>query len=566
LAPPLDVRASPATDARPPVSERVAEKPGDRRMPHADRARRRLFSPLTRRILMVNVLALAILVAGVLYLGRYQDNLIQNELQSLRVQAEIFAAALGQEAYGTQPDGKTALRRDMAGPILGRLALPTGGRARLFASNGSLIADSRIQLGPGGAVEIQDLPPPSDDDSVTRFTIRVYEALVEWLPSRQNLPLYREQAKQRAANYDEVVRAIAGEAAQRVRGDGHGGLVLSVAVPVQRFKQVLGALMLSETGEDIDDAVRDVRLEIMRVFLIALGITVLLSLYLAGTIVRPLRRLAQAADRVRRARGRDHEIPDFRGRNDEIGALAADLRDMTEALRQRLDAIERFAADVAHEIKNPLTSLKSAVETAVRVREPEQQRKLMAIILEDVDRLNRLITDISDASRLDSELSRVEPERLDLGGLLAALAEMHRTAGADEQPEIVFEELAGGPFVVMANEGRLVQVFQNLLSNAFSFSPPGSVVTLRIRRDGRWIEATVEDQGPGIPEASLERIFERFYSERPEGEPFGTHSGLGLSISRQIVEAHNGTITADNRRDGQGRVIGARFTVRLPGI
>jgi len=535
-------------------------------MPHADRARRRLFSPLTRRILMVNVLALAILVAGVLYLGRYQDNLIQNELQSLRVQAEIFAAALGQEAYGTQPDGKTALRRDMAGPILGRLALPTGGRARLFASNGSLIADSRIQLGPGGAVEIQDLPPPSDDDSVTRFTIRVYEALVEWLPSRQNLPLYREQAKQRAANYDEVVRAIAGEAAQRVRGDGHGGLVLSVAVPVQRFKQVLGALMLSETGEDIDDAVRDVRLEIMRVFLIALGITVLLSLYLAGTIVRPLRRLAQAADRVRRARGRDHEIPDFRGRNDEIGALAADLRDMTEALRQRLDAIERFAADVAHEIKNPLTSLKSAVETAVRVREPEQQRKLMAIILEDVDRLNRLITDISDASRLDSELSRVEPERLDLGGLLAALAEMHRTAGADEQPEIVFEELAGGPFVVMANEGRLVQVFQNLLSNAFSFSPPGSVVTLRIRRDGRWIEATVEDQGPGIPEASLERIFERFYSERPEGEPFGTHSGLGLSISRQIVEAHNGTITADNRRDSQGRVIGARFTVRLPGI
>ena len=566
MAPPLDVRASPATDERPPVSERMAEKPGDRRLPHADRTRRRLFSPLTRRILMVNVLALGILVAGVLYLGRYQDNLIQNELQSLRVQAEIFAAALGQEAYGTQPDGKTALRQDMAGPILGRLALPTGGRARLFANNGSLIADSRIQLGPGGAVEIQDLPPPSDDDAVTRFTIRVYEALVEWLPSRQNLPLYREQAKQRAANYDEVVRAIAGEAAQRVRGDGHGGLVLSVAVPVQRFKQVLGALMLSETGDDIDDAVRDVRLEIMRVFLIALGITVLLSLYLAGTIVRPLRRLAQAADRVRRARGRDHEIPDFRGRNDEIGALAADLRDMTEALRQRLDAIERFAADVAHEIKNPLTSLKSAVETAARVREPEQQRKLMAIILEDVDRLNRLITDISDASRLDSELSRIEPERLDLGRLLAALAEMHRTAGADRQPEIVFEELAGGPFVVMANEGRLVQVFQNLLSNAFSFSPLGSVVTLRIGRAGKWIEATVEDQGPGIPEASLERIFERFYSERPEGEPFGTHSGLGLSISRQIVEAHNGTIAAENRRDGQGRVIGARFTVRLPGL
>jgi two-component system sensor histidine kinase ChvG len=387
---------------------------------------------------------------------------------------------------------------------------------------------------------------------------------MEWLPSRKDLPIYRERAKQRAANYDEVVHAIAGEPAERVRGDGHGGLVLSVAVPVQRFKQVLGALMLSESGDYIDDAVRDVRIEILRVFLISLGITVLLSLYLGGTIVRPLRRLAQAADRVRRARGRDHEIPDFRGRNDEIGALAGDLRDMTEALRQRLDAIERFAADVAHEIKNPLTSLKSAVETAARVREPEQQRKLMAIILEDVDRLNRLITDISDASRLDSELSRVEPERLDLGRLLDALADMRRATGGERQPRIVFEEQPGGPYVVMAIEGRLVQVFQNLLSNAFSFSPPGGVVTLRIGRDGRWVEAVVEDQGPGIPPSSLEKIFERFYSERPEGEPFGTHSGLGLSISRQIVEAHNGTIEAENRCDGQDRVIGARFTVHLP--
>jgi two-component system sensor histidine kinase ChvG len=188
----------------------------------------------------------------------------------------------------------------------------------------------------------------------------------------------------------------------------------------------------------------------------------------------------------------------------------------------------------------------------------------MAIILEDVDRLNRLITDISDASRLDSELSRVEPERLDLGRLLDALADMRRATGGERQPRIVFEEQPGGPYVVMAIEGRLVQVFQNLLSNAFSFSPPGGVVTLRIGRDGRSVEAVVEDQGPGIPPSSLEKIFERFYSERPEGEPFGTHSGLGLSISRQIVEAHNGTIEAENRCDGQDRVIGARFTVHLP--
>ena len=278
--------------------------------------------------------------------------------------------------------------------------------------------------------------------------------------------------------------------------------------------------------------------------------TVLLSLYLAGSIVRPLRRLADAADLVRRSPGRERSIPNFGNRQDEIGALARDLNAMTEALWQRLDAIESFAADVAHEIKNPLTSLRSAVGTVARLDDPHQQQELMGIILDDVQRLDRLISDISDTSRLDAELSRVTQEPLDLDLLLAALEEVHKTAGGAEKPgldlEITPDHLGGAEdatsnntnasFRIFGVESRLVQVLQNLLANAFSFSPPGGRVLVRIERrrerDHDRVIASVEDEGPGIPPNNTARIFERFYSERPEGEQFGTHSGLGLSISR----------------------------------
>jgi two-component system sensor histidine kinase ChvG len=333
---------------------------------------------------------------------------------------------------------------------------------------------------------------------------------------------------------------------------------------VQRFKQVIGAIFLTTRGGAIDDAVRAVRFDILKVFGVALAVTVLLSLYLARSIVRPLHRLAEAADRVRRAPGRERSIPDFHDRQDEIGALARDLKAMTEALGVRLDAIESFAADVAHEIKNPLTSLRSAVETAARLTDPEQQKKLMGIVLDDVQRLDRLITDISDASRLDSELSRAELGELALDRLLAALVEVHRTARGGADCNLTFEIGTAGPFQVLGVESRLVQVFRNLLTNAFSFSPPGGTVAVCIRRDDDWVMVTVEDEGPGIPDSSLVRIFERFYSERPENEQFGTHSGLGLSISRQIVEAHGGHIRAENRRDASGKAPGARFVVSLP--
>jgi two-component system sensor histidine kinase ChvG len=530
------------------------------------RTERGRFSPLTRRILVVNITALAFLVAGLLFLGRYEGNLIEGELAALRTEAEIFAGALGEGAYGTRANGSIEIRPEVAGPMLRRLVSPTRTRARLFGEDGDLIADSRRLLGPSGAmVQIIELPPPENDGAVSNMVDPIYEKILGLFPGRRHLPRYTESPDLRAADYEEAKAALSGEVSTRLRIEESGPLVLSAAAPVQRFKQVIGVILLTKGGSQIDDAVRSVRFDILKMFAAALAITVLLSIYLAGTIVRPLRRLAEAADRVRTAPGRDRTaIPRFESRNDEIGDLANDLRAMTEALWQRLDAIESFAADVAHEIKNPLTSLRSAVETAARIDDPDQQKRLMEIILDDVQRLDRLISDISDASRLDAELSRDELERIDLPRLLAALAEIHRTTDADGTGKVEFSTATDQPVLVLGNEGRLVQVFQNLLGNALSFSPPDGCVAVRIRADAGLVVVTVDDDGPGIPESSLTRIFDRFYSERPEGEQFGTHSGLGLSISRQIVEAHDGMIRAENRRDESGRVSGARFVVCLP--
>jgi len=340
--------------------------------------------------------------------------------------------------------------------------------------------------------------------------------------------------------------------------------MFSVAIPIQRYKQVLGVVMLSTGSSEIEEELRTVRLELLRIFGVALLVTVLLSFYLAGTIARPIRRLAAAAERARGRRARV-EIPDFTRRGDEIGDLSGSLREMTDELWQRMNAIESFAADVAHEIKNPLSSLRSAVETATRIEDPANQRRLMAIILNDVQRLDRLITDISDASRLDAELGRVEPEPINIAAMLRALADVHEAARTDNSPRLV---LAIGktdrPLIVPGIETRLSQVFRNVIGNAVSFSPPGGEIRLTARQDGRAAIVTVEDEGPGIPDEKFTAIFDRFYTERPLGEQFGTHSGLGLSISKQIVEAHRGMIWAENHKDANGGTIGARFCVRLP--
>ena len=526
--------------------------------------RRRRRSSLTRRILTLNLLALAIPVAGLLYLDQYRNSLVQQQLDLMATEAELFSGALAASGVVTGPAGDERLLPETTRSTVRRLVDVSKTRARLFDQDGTLIADSSRLIGPGGQVEIEMLPPPENDTLLVSLITRLYDSVVSLIPRGKPLPLYQERAQQRAADYPEALQALDGEPASALRVDHSGDLMLSVAVPVQRYRQVLGTLMLSVGGDSIDVAVRDVRLNILKVFGVAFAITVLLSLYLAGTIARPLHRLAEAADRVRRGQGRQTEIPDFTRRGDEIGDLSGALREMTEALWTRMDAIEHFAADVAHEIKNPLSSLRSAVETVARIEDPERQRRLMAIILDDVQRLDRLITDISDASRVDAEMSRMEKEPVDIARMLRTLAEIHEQTAMPDGPRLVVDAPGGRALMVAANESRLVQVLRNLLANAMSFSPPRGSITLFARREGRRIRLSVADQGPGIPPDKLDAIFDRFYTERPAGEKFGTHSGLGLSISRQIVEAHGGRLFAENLTDPDGSIRGARFTLLLP--
>jgi two-component system sensor histidine kinase ChvG len=336
---------------------------------------------------------------------------------------------------------------------------------------------------------------------------------------------------------------------------------------VQRFRAVRGVLMLSTQGADIDDMVQAERFAIFKVFLIAAGVMLLLSLFLAGTIAGPVRRLADAAERVRRRIRSRVEIPDFTARRDEIGHLSGAIRDMTDALYTRIEAIESFAADVSHELRNPLTSLRSAVETLPLVKTDANRKRLMDVIQHDIRRLDRLISDISDASRLDAELQRQEASAVDLRQLLDALV---RAANEVRSDVNVTLSLEGGPgFVVPGHDSRLGQVISNLIDNARSFSAAGGSVRVTCRKLKHAVDITVDDDGPGIRPDALQKIFERFYTDRPEDQGFGQNSGLGLSISKQIVEAHGGRIWAENRSTPvaageEPKVLGARFHVMLP--
>jgi two-component system sensor histidine kinase ChvG len=561
---PVAPDAETAPELEPEAAPRAIAAPAEREpVPRRRRFRLPRVSPLTRRIVVVNVLPLALLAIGFLYLGKFEASLIGQQIEALRTQGEIFAAALGEGAVLDSPDDGEVLLPDLARNMMRRLVAPTSTPARLFDRDGKQVADSRVLAGPGDTVEIAELPPPDNSSWLTRLSDRIYDWIVEQLPHRRSYPTYREGRS--ADDYPEVLRALHGEGGSAVRRDpADNGLVISVAVPVQRYKEVLGAVMLSTANGEIEAQLRTVRLELLRIFGVAVLVTVGLSLYLAGTIGRPIRRLAEAAERAR-GRGARIEIPDLTQRGDEIGDLSRSLREMTNALWLRMSAIESFASDVAHEIKNPLSSLRSAVETAVRVDDPVKQRRLLEIILDDVERLSRLITDISDASRLDAELSRDVMSPTDIAAMLRTLVDIHETTRTDGTARVVLSlPERRRELVVLGIESRLSQIFLNVIANAVSFSPPEGEIRVQAREAGRAVLVRVDDDGPGIPAEKLTAIFDRFYTERPASEKFGTHSGLGLSISKQIVEAHRGRIWAENRHDATGAVCGARFFIRLP--
>jgi two-component system sensor histidine kinase ChvG len=546
------------------------------------------FSSLTRRIVSLNLAGLVALVASILYLSQFRAGLIDARAQSLLVQAEIIAGAIAAsatvetntitidpdrlldlkpgESYGA-PDESAGLdfpiNPERVAPVLRRLISPTKTRARIYGGDGGMILDSRSLYGRGDVLRFE-LPPPAEKPGIVE---RGMVAARTWL-NRGDLPLYRELGPENGKGYQEIVQALDGVKSSMVRVNDRGEVIVSVAVPVQRFRAVHGALMLSTQGDDIDQMVTAERLAILKVGGVASAVMIVLSLLLASTIAGPVRRLADGAERVRRRIQTRVEIPDFTRRRDEIGHLSGALRDMTNALYSRIEAIEMFAADVAHELKNPLTSLRSAVETLPLARNDTSRARLLEVIEHDVKRLDRLISDISDASRLDAELQRQDMAPVDLRRLLTTLTSVANETrlGHDVAVETRFE--GRETFSVPGHDSRLGQVISNLLSNAQSFSTPGGKVRVTCRRARSEIEIVVDDDGPGIGEDALERIFERFYTDRPH-QGFGQNSGLGLSISKQIIEAHNGRIWAENRHgpvdsDGKPTVAGARFVVRLP--
>lgn len=525
---------------------------------------------LTARILAINVLALAIVVAGYFYLDRYQSDLFDAKLAGLSREGALIAGAIGERvvpislSVGGPISGARKEKRRMdyesAKALLRRLALSPDIRVRLFNTQGELIVDSSLLRSAG--VQTRELPAPGEEDALSRAAIAVYDWLVEILPPHSRFPRQAAPTEGRASDFPEAARALEGETTSAIRETEEGSLVAVAALPVQPLRRTLGALLISSGAEDVLRSVRDVRFTVLEAFAVALAITILLSLYFARTITTPVRRLAEAAEQVRAGRGRKVSIPDFTARRDEIGGLSRALRGMTQTLWVRMDAIEVFVADVAHEIKNPLSSLRNAVETARRVNDPGQRDKLLDIVAQDVTRLDRLLSEIADASRIDTEMLRAEAKALELGGVLSALVEMHRHAAEAEHLNLTLDLADERPFMVYAVEDRLVQVFQNLLNNARSFSPPGGEIIIRMKREDDEICIDIDDDGPGVAESLREAIFDRFYTLRPKSEPFGAHSGLGLSISRQIIDAHSGTICCTKRTDEEG----ARFTVRLPAV
>ncbi len=552
-----------------------------------------VFSSLTRRILVLNLAALCMMVVGILYINQFRDGLVQARIDSLRTQGEIIAGAIAASAT-VETDASTIdpekllelqageslppdsgqldslhfpINPERVAPVLRRLLSPTDTRGRIFDRDASLLLDSRA-LYSRGQILRYDLPPVAQDEP---GLLRQAEKFLVGLFARSDLPVYREPPGGSGTAFPEVMTALQGSPATLVRVTEQGEQIVSVAVPIQRYRAVLGALMLSTQGGDIDKIVAAERRAILRVFAVAAIVTAILSMLLASTIANPLRRLAAAAVRVRRGVKSREEIPDFSDRQDEIGNLSVALRDMTNALYARIEAIESFAADVSHELKNPLTSLRSAVETLPLARNPVSRERLMEVIQHDVRRLDRLITDISDASRLDAELAREDAGRVDLLKLATEIADASREAGrgrkaVDIQVRTARKGQTGRDFTVSGHDLRLGQVLTNLIENARSFVPEDKGrILITLSRAPRHVVVTVDDNGPGIRVDDIERIFERFYTDRPPGEAFGQNSGLGLSISRQIVEAHGGRLTAENIAGAKpGEFKGARFVVTLP--
>lgn len=549
---------------------------------------------LLRRILVSNLIGFFILVGGILYLGWVNTWLIDSKVDALKTQGEIIADAIAanatvvrerivldteklpdQQAPGRRypDDGLAALELSIhpeeVAPILRKLIKPTDTRARIYARDGTLIIDTArslanlsARLGEAAASNGADQPKPQN--FWTRFTRYLF---------KEPLPVYQEIDAANGMAYPEVRDALRGGQRSMLLLNKKGEQIVSMAVPIRRFKNVQGVLLLSTRPGQIDKILREERIVILTLSAMALLALVVTSLLLARTVAGPMRRLSAAAEQASRDIRARANLPDLANRTDEVGQMADAFQAMTKALYRRIEASEKFAADVAHELKNPLTAARSTAESLGYAKNEEEREHLVQQIQAELKRLNRLITDVSNASRLDAELARKEMRPINVATLLQNVVSIFRDILGDAGPSIALEidrELMQGTVRIEGDEGRLGQVLTNLIDNAISFSPQDGQVTVRARSAPPWVEIVVEDQGPGIPADRLEIIFDRFYSDRPATDTSrGKNSGLGLSISREIVHSHGGQIIAENHfagpAEGSGaQPAGARFIVRMP--
>ena len=496
---------------------------------------------LTTRILVVNVLAIALLAGGLFYLNNYRDRLTEERLAQARVQLTIMADAL---SAGDMQYKKSLIRR---------FSDHLGARLRLYGPGGAKIIDS-FSLAPP-TYEFID----PETEPVRKDAARLLDRTIESIVFSKSIPEFAEPSVDVAAQWPEL--RPGGSGSRAVSSVSFAPDRTPVIVAGKALPDGTGSLLLTANARDITRIVRAERSSVLLVIMVAAAVSILLSLFLARTIVRPIRKLARAALRVRMGRSDEIAIPRMPDRRDEIGQLSRALSDMSAALRDRINATEAFAADVSHEIKNPLASLRSALEGLERVEEPALQKQLLDIANDDVRRIDRLINDISDASRVDAELARAKFEPIDIGKMLEQLLAAREQRASNLGVHIAFARPAKDVARVMGDGGRLERVFSNLLDNAVSFSPEGGLVEISATPDGDEIAIHVADQGPGVGPEQREQVFQRFHSARPDAEAFGKHSGLGLAIAKTIVEGHQGTIRISDRPGGQP---GACFEIRLP--
>lgn len=563
------------------------KKTKDRRQNKLRKGRRRsvLASNLTRMIFLSNFIGLVILVFGSLALHRFEDSLIDARLETLRSQASTISSVMGETATGGGLSSK--LDVSTAKNILGNLELPAQSRVRLYDKSGSLIADSAVEA---SDISISDLGPilaaPSSESAygAERESMGLSKTKKIALPPKEAWPekaansiqnnlsqlpwRVKERDNLRRDHKSEVRQALGGDIMAGQRYEKDDALIVTVSQPVRRVQQVVGVITLEST--DVESIVQAEREALAPIIGIAILVTLLSSLALTLFIALPIRRLARAAELIEQSVSKPDPIPDLSRRRDEIGDLSVVMSDMTEALYQRMEDVANFAADVAHEIKNPLTSLRSASDTLRGARTEEQRTKLLDIIENDVGRMDRLISDISKASNVDANLAKDTAETVDVRTVLENLAEFYSAGRVGDSADVVFKANdISRPLPIRAFESAFAQVLRNLIDNALTFSPKKGTVTLTATAEKdtdkktETVVITVEDEGPGIPPENLETIFDRFYTERPKGAEFGSHSGLGLAICRQIMTAHKGTIRAENQFNGD-TVKGARFILRLP--